>query len=427
MHETYKELAFILFLIICIGLFGNILNLLVFSQNSMRKSTTFRFLIYLSTIDILVLLICAMDSVLIYGLGFEIRLYSNLTCKLQSFLSYFLTQMSSIILMCVSIERVLVVCNLRSKSIANLKLHIFEKFRIEKIVLLVMLFLILINMHFIHFFSLSKFEENPNNQMNLFHTNNEANDSNRGDAKFNMKKIVHEKSGLRFYNFINEDMLYNIDLNIIMNSKIDEDNENKNISTQESFLVCYSNIKNSSTYDYFIKHIWIWIDALLYLVIPLFVMVICSMIIFIDIREKSKRFFKISAKFNKAIIEKRTKRNKQILYMLIATNIFFIICSLPYCLLSYKSNKSNKNTKFSQSLLLLNTLSYLNNSFNFFNFIIFSKQYRDIVLNWYTTCIHPNNNISVQNRSSNDRRIRKNNSIGHIQVVRRSLHKIQQY
>ena len=154
--ETYKELALILFLIICIGLFGNILNLIVFSQKSMRKSSTFRFLIYLSIIDMLVLVICAMDSVLIYGFGFEIRLYSKLTCKLQSFFSYFLTQMSSIVLMCVSIERVLVVCNFsQSASISNLKWSFFKKLRIEKVVTIVTTFLIAINIHYVYYFSLS--------------------------------------------------------------------------------------------------------------------------------------------------------------------------------------------------------------------------------------------------------------------------------
>ena len=427
--ETYKELAFILFLIICIGLFGNILNLIVFSQKSMRKSSTFRFLIYLSIIDMLVLVICAMDSVLIYGFGFEIRLYSKLTCKLQSFFSYFLTQMSSIVLMCVSIERVLVVCNFsQSASISNIKWSFFKKLRIEKVVTIVTLFLIAINIHYVYYFSLSVFEENPNNQINLLKENKEGNNDSLKDVKFNMKKIVYEKSGLRFYNFINEDLLHNIDLNIIMNSKIEEDNENKNISSREIFSVCYSLFSNSSKYDYFIKHIWIWIDALLYSVIPLFVMVLCSIIIFFDLRQKSKRFFKISAKLNKSLIENRTKRNKQILYMLIATNIFFIVCSLPYCILSYKSNKSNKNTKFSQTLFIVHILSYLNNSFNFVNFILFSQQYREIVLNWYKK-IRPKSNI-VKHQLSNENQqevgLNQNISRRNVHMVRRSLHKMQQ-
>ena len=101
----------LLLAVIIIGIFGNLLNIIVFSHKSMRKNATFKYLLYLSIIDLLVLLVCATDACLIQGAFIIIRSYSNLTCKLHTFLTYFLTHLSSIVLMEVNLERALNICH----------------------------------------------------------------------------------------------------------------------------------------------------------------------------------------------------------------------------------------------------------------------------------------------------------------------------
>ena len=57
-HLKYNiQIIVILSILIAIGIIGNSLNIIVFSQKNMRKNCTFRFLLYLSIFDMLVLLI----------------------------------------------------------------------------------------------------------------------------------------------------------------------------------------------------------------------------------------------------------------------------------------------------------------------------------------------------------------------------------
>ena len=72
---------------IIIGTIGNLFNILIFSKIYMRRVSIFRYLLYLSIVDLLVLLICAPDAVLRYYYEIEIRQYSNIICRIYSFLS----------------------------------------------------------------------------------------------------------------------------------------------------------------------------------------------------------------------------------------------------------------------------------------------------------------------------------------------------
>ena len=115
--KIYNILILTLQVIIIIGVVGNLLNIVVFSRRQMRQISTFRFLFYLSAIDLLVLIICATDAVVKFGYQIEIRSYSIILCKLHTFLTYFLTHLSSVLLMVISIDRALVIFN---KNFLNL-------------------------------------------------------------------------------------------------------------------------------------------------------------------------------------------------------------------------------------------------------------------------------------------------------------------
>ena len=91
--------------LLAIGVFGNSLSLLVFSQKSMRKNSTFVYLAVLSVIDIFVIILGLSDIILHSDYKFIIRNQSLVICRLHTFLSYTLTHLSSFILAIVSIDR----------------------------------------------------------------------------------------------------------------------------------------------------------------------------------------------------------------------------------------------------------------------------------------------------------------------------------
>lgn len=73
----------IMIIILLIGLIGNMLNLIVFTKKRMRQEPTFRFLLYLSIFDILVLIFGIKDILIKQIYEIEIRTYSNFVCKVD--------------------------------------------------------------------------------------------------------------------------------------------------------------------------------------------------------------------------------------------------------------------------------------------------------------------------------------------------------
>ena len=134
----------------------------------MKKMSTFRFLFYLAIIDLLVLLVCATDALLMFGFYIEVRLYSILACKIHTYITYILTQFSSIVLMVVSIERVSVI---GCKSIIQLILRkqlvkqkaktvnrsrFMRSNRVGLIVLFILAILVVLNLHYLFYIDITE-------------------------------------------------------------------------------------------------------------------------------------------------------------------------------------------------------------------------------------------------------------------------------
>ena len=64
-----------------IGFLENLLNMIIFGQKNMRNKSTFKLLLYLSIIDIVVLSTGAMDLFIRETFTYDIRSYSNFVCK----------------------------------------------------------------------------------------------------------------------------------------------------------------------------------------------------------------------------------------------------------------------------------------------------------------------------------------------------------
>jgi hypothetical protein len=367
-----NDLTIILVIMILVGLVGNAINLIVLSRKSMRKITTFRLLLFLSLIDFLVLSTCATDTLLSYGYLVDFRVHSIYICRIHTFLTYFLTHTSSIILTLISVERVLVVYDFdmmkfsrirsqynpklkltndyrnpkkikhvfRSSSIENLEykhenrcIRFLHLYRIDFLVLLIMFIVLLINTHFLFY-------------LNLIDV-----------------RMIFETDNLHSFGKNMTNIYYSI------------------MNQTETFCAPVLNSK----YEYFLKNIWTWLDMFLYSFIPFIIMIISSLVILFKINKSTSLFINSvvnkNNSFNKSITKKRLKKNKQMSLMLFLTNVYFAVCTIPFFIM-YKLDRGqnfdeNGKSAYESLFAFVHILSYSNNSINFLFFGIFSHKYRN--------------------------------------------------
>ena len=95
-------------ILLVLGITGNLVSIYIFSTNkSMRRQITFRYLIYLSILDLLELTFGYGHTAILVFTNVDVRLVNNILCKAHSFLVYFFSQSSSLVLVCMSVDRTL--------------------------------------------------------------------------------------------------------------------------------------------------------------------------------------------------------------------------------------------------------------------------------------------------------------------------------
>ena len=372
-HATNSNIfvCVVLSVTIIVGLVGNTVNLIVFSQPAMRSGSTFRFLLYSSLCDILVLIACSTDALVRFGFEYEFRLMSPFVCRLHTFLTYFLTQSSSTILMAVSVDRALVITNRsidslfasnrkknknkeknpgQAKHMGRLMLQQFlGKFhRVDLVIVGIVLFLTILNSHYIMFMNLNLFtEEEFLDMFTMTNTNyTTANESSKNSSNQAM-----------------------------------EDFKDNQTNSQSLFYACFP--LKGSMYDRFLLNVWTWIDICVFSLIPFVVMSVCSVIILIQIKNRSKKFIEVingnnknTSEHAKMAIYKRVNRNRQLLYMLLITNVYFLLSLLPYCVFFVLFRGQEDNTK---SQNFVHMLLYTNNAINFLFYYFSSQKYREVL------------------------------------------------
>ena len=135
------------FAIVClfIGSIGNSLSFIVFTQKQLRSYSTFRYLAYLSVVDLIVLYLGLGNIILRDYFLFDIRSQNLFLCKFHTFFTYVTTQLSSWILTLVSIDRA-IAC-----TVMRLNKRICRPKSADKIFLSVCFFISLINSHILFF------------------------------------------------------------------------------------------------------------------------------------------------------------------------------------------------------------------------------------------------------------------------------------
>ena len=106
---TYKfcssNIVGIVFIVIlCLGILGNLINVIVFSLKDMKKSFTFVLISRLSLIDMIILVVCLTEMLFELYFNEDVRIFSVFLCKIDIFLVHFLLHLRNIIFMTIAIE-----------------------------------------------------------------------------------------------------------------------------------------------------------------------------------------------------------------------------------------------------------------------------------------------------------------------------------
>ena len=415
-------------IIIGTGVIGNVINIIIFSKKQMRRSSTYYFLIYLSAFDLLVLMICAMDVFLRYGFQIEIREHSLLLCRLHTFLTYFLIHASSFILMIISVDRALIVSNkaiyfsllrpklaesiekrensllLGSNLCCVLRCGIKSKFkrnglnkpcmnRMDLVILTTLSLLLLLNIHYLFFMNINSIQQR---------------DRDPGKDPF-----LIENSKL------NISIIYDLydDFDFRINEMVNYEKSFVEKRSDIAEFACYP--PEGTAYYAFLSKYFIWIDIIVYSFLPCVIMSICSAIILYRIRTSDNKYLtNVFTKNNQTPFYRRLKRNRQLLYMLLITNLYFLLSSLPYCIMFLLYRGENSESGFGQ--LFVHVLSYTNNAFNFIFYGVSSQKYREnfAILFWKSSSLSMQaNKESIYSNSNKQVRRLKLNKGSQIQAT----------
>jgi hypothetical protein len=159
-----------------------------------------------------------------------------------------------------------------------------------------------------------------------------------------------------------------------------------NNSSINFIYVCFP--LRESLYGRFLNHIWTYIDLTIYSFLPFFTMVICSALILVKVNKKKPGFLDPKTdRLNKRTMARKAKRNKNLITMLFVTNSYFIMCSLPYCILNINLDYFKTLHNFGSFILAVNVLSYSHNAINFVFYVIFCERYREVLVKFFQTKI----------------------------------------
>jgi hypothetical protein len=322
------EMSF--FIIILIGIVGNATNILVLSRKTMRKSLSFQLFLYLSIIDLAFLTQTGVELFLKYLFDIEVRESSMVFCKLNTFLSYFLMQTRNVFSMCITLSYLYEISKFNLKTLKK-KSNNYQIRRessnslgtkIHKTLLATVCALFLINFHFILFLNLN---------LNV-------------DSDVDRKTI----------NFLE---VKTFNLNITVRAECSP--------------------YRHKFYLHFLRNIWVWIDMIIYFLVPFSVNFIAFFFIFFYIKRLNGRYLALlnieNYKSNTHIYLKRMRKNRRIVWRLFTLNAYFFFSSLPSYVSYYSLILTNSH-------LILNYFYYLffysNNSLNFLFYGLTSQKYR---------------------------------------------------
>jgi hypothetical protein len=277
-------------LFLVVGVLGNIANFYAFNKSHMKAYSTFRFLSYLSVIDLFVLIIGLPQIITIAYTknAYDFRHYSDLVCSLHSFLTMFFTHFSSILLAAVSIDRVYVLRKLRPNKKATPKIEL-------------------------------EVRRNENQKQNKLLGQSKDTDCNKKLRNKSSQLLVVQKhtrrqfTSVEFITIIIAFIIFLVDSHFLIWMRLhtfDISDKNSANGSLIQEILCYPSEKDKF-YSYFFKNIWPWLDLLLYCIIPFIIMIICSILIIFRLFKLSQSMKYLNKKTNRRTDERSFGNNEQ--------------------------------------------------------------------------------------------------------------------
>jgi hypothetical protein len=213
---------------------------------------------------------------------------------------------------------------------------------VDIVILIIALVLGALNFHHIVFLSLSNRLEN--------------------DSGYDYKTVFNNSTNT------NDTMLYTL---------LDDYVEKQIEITQKCFA------QSGSIYENFLLTSWFWLDLSAYSLIPAAGMIICSLIIIVRMKKINKSYSSLlqdqNYQFNRKNYLKKIRKNRQIMLMLLNSNVYFIFTMVQFWIFVYyfKGTRSKYNDYHHVIELYVYILVYSNNAFDFLFYSLSSEKYRE--------------------------------------------------
>ena len=359
--------------ILAIGLIGNVLSFSVFRSEQMKNLPTFKFLAYLSLIDCLHIATGMPHIMLITYGSYDFRNSSNFVCSFHSFLTIYLSHLSSNVLAAVSV--------FRCTELTSIK---------------------------------AAFKSNTNQKRNI---------QSKKD-----KNIVYSSNEMKFYqrfinNFENIEIImltimfiiFIFDSHYFFFMRLTSEYHRNSTENQTIDYVCYPSLDTNAYYFYFYTVIWPWIDLLLYSYIPFLVMITSTIVIIYKLlianRNLKKSYNSIKTAYlrknanglktlskdaaeNKFVFKaakRRVKRNNQVYRLLISLNTLFFILVTP--IVTFNSITFDKKDEV--ILQFFYVLAYLNHCVNFVFYGLTCELFKKVLVKKFERYFNFSNHIVV--------------------------------
>ena len=386
-------------IILIIGTFGNLLNFYIFTRPVFRSKSlaTFRFLAYLSIVDFFYLLIGLSHIVVINYFDYDFRNYSSFTCSMHSFLTLYLSHLSSNVLAGVSVFRCVTLTNLKpvkplNPTVGNVinrrsNKPFYRRFlnafgHADLFVACIMLTLFVFDSHYLLWMRLSYVENTTTNFTAIW------------DDYFH-------------HNIHNNESRSALPINSLIMQQINNTPANESEYVKTTLKIYHPSDADQKVYAQFLRNLWIWIDLFLYSYIPFTVMICCTILIIyrlFKINENLKTKNEIlrqnstvgvtscivdttgcssfaadtrKSTSRSSLAKKTSRKNRQIYKLLLTLNIFFFVLVTPLVLANSLNLIKENNHLFRDFVY---TLAYLNHSLHFLFYGFSCEIYRTILI-----------------------------------------------
>jgi hypothetical protein len=326
-RENVSTDLLIVIIITIVGLAGNALNLRVFSHRKLRNVTTFRYLFYISIIDIILLIIWPLNKLIATRFIIIPDVYLKRVFKLIAFSLSYLYQMNSWLTMSANINRARLLKNeVKYSENKNKSFHL-------KALILIGLFLLVLDSHYLIFynFDLLSHDFKPMNTTNQFHN-----------------FMIKSKNNITLFK---TNRVLNL-TNIFKLNRFDRQNG----------ILEYGNIFNKK-YDIFLTKIWDRLQIIMFDLTPIIINLLCTIL--------------VTRYTSRLRNENRKEFNKQFILYFIISNIYLIICVFN---INHFKLKVYKLEQFHVQMLMPQIFSYSKHAFSFLIYFLTFGIYRNVIL-----------------------------------------------